>query len=205
VNDEGMPPPAEAPSHDPARGVPAGSGVSREPVKRPAYEPAARLLRPVRHDPDMPRPAATIAGGVLVLLRAVAGFLVGGAIALVWQDILADPDVQLVLEGVDGDSAEARQTALWIVLGIVVVSVALDVTFAVFVLLGSNWARVAVMVLSVISISTTFFAWWVQGQEIRVDETFVPLALDILVLLALSSRSAAAYARRNEPRPDPVE
>lgn len=200
----GMPPAGDASSAGAAPGRPGGAVTPGEPVKRPAYEPAARLLRPVHHDPGMPRPAATIAGGVLVLLRAVAGFLVGGAIALVWQDILADPDVQLALEGVDGNGADARQTALWIVLGVVVVSVVLDVTFAVFVLRGSNCARVAVMVLSVISISTTFFAWWVQDQEIRVDETFVPLALDILVLLALSSRSAAAYARRNEQRPDPA-
>jgi len=150
----------------------------------------------------MPRPASTIAGGVLVLLRAVAGLLVGGAIAALWRDILADPDVTLALEGLDVADADTRQVALWIVLSIVAVSVALDVLFAVLVLRGSNLARVAVMILSVMSISTTFFAWWVQGQEIRVDETFVPLALDILVLLALSSRSAAAYARRNETLPD---
>ncbi|MFD4958289.1 hypothetical protein [Microbacterium sp. NPDC058389] len=204
MSDEGMPPPEGAPADGVTGGAPGGSGVAGEPLKRPAYEPAARLLRPVHHDPDMPRPASTIAGGVLVLLRAVAGLLVGGAIAVVWRDILADPDVQLVLEGVDGADADTRQAALWVVLGIVVASVALDVLFAVFVLRGSNFARVAVMILSVMSISTTFFAWWVQGQEIRVDETFVPLALDILVLLALSSRSAAAYARRNERLPDPA-
>jgi len=204
MSDEGMPAAGGAPSDDVSGRSPGGDGAAGEPLKRPAYEPAARLLRPVQHDPDMPRPASTIAGSVLVLLRAVAGFLVGGAIALVWQDILADPDVELALEGLDVGNADVRQTALWIVLGIVVVSVVLDVLFAVFVLRGSNWARVAVMVLSVMSISTTFFAWWVQGQEIRVDETFVPLALDILVLLALSSRSAAAYARRNERRPEPA-
>ncbi|GAA5196203.1 hypothetical protein [Microbacterium jejuense] len=202
MSDEGMPAAEGAPSAGVPGGASNGPGAAGEPLKRPAYEPAARLLRPVHHDPDMPRPASTIAGGVLVLLRAVAGLLVGGAIAALWRDILADPDMQLALEGVDAADADMRQTALWIVVGIVLASVALDVLFAVFVLRGSNLARVAVMVLSVMSISTTFVAWWVQGQEIRVDETFVPLALDILVLLALSSRSAAAYARRNETRPD---
>jgi len=199
---EGMPPAEGAPSTGVPAGASNGSGAAGEPLKRPAYEPAARLLRPVHHDPHMPRPASTIAGGVLVLLRAVAGLLVGGAIAALWRDILADPDVTLALEGLDVADADTRQVALWIVLSIVAVSVALDVLFAVLVLRGSNLARVAVMILSVMSISTTFFAWWVQGQEIRVDETFVPLALDILVLLALSSRSAAAYARRNETLPD---
>ncbi|MBD3942172.1 hypothetical protein IF188_10730 [Microbacterium sp. NEAU-LLC] len=171
-----------------------------EPQKRPAYEPAARLLRPVPHDPGMKRPASTVAGAVLVLLRAMAGLLVGGAIAVAWQEILGDPDVELALDGVDVGSADARQIALWIVLGIAGLSILLDVVFAVFVLRGSNAARIAVMVISVLSISAAFFAWWVQGQEIRVDETFASLALDILVLLALSSRSASAYARRNEAR-----
>ena len=39
-----------------------------------------------------------------------------------------------------------------------------------------------------------------MGEEITLEGTFVSLSLDILVLLALSSRSAAAYARRNERR-----
>jgi hypothetical protein len=60
------------------------------------------------------------------------------------------------------------------------------------------------MIIAVGSISTSFFAWWVQGQEITLDSTFVSLSLDILVLLALSSRSAAAYARRNERRSEPA-
>ena len=42
--------------------------------------------------------------------------------------------------------------------------------------------------------------WWAQGQEITINGALLSLSLDILVLLALSSRSAAAYARRNERR-----
>jgi len=204
MSHEGMPPAEGAPPIGVPGSAPGPADAPAEPLKRPAYEPAARLLRPVRHDPDMPRPAATVAGAVLVLLRALAGLLVGGAIAAAWQAILADPDVELALDGTDLGASDARAVALWIVLGIAGLSVLLDVVFAAFVLRGSNWARVAVMVISVLSISTAFFAWWVQGQEIRVDEAFASLALDILVLLALSSRSAAAYARRNERRPDPA-
>jgi hypothetical protein len=50
------------------------------------------------------------------------------------------------------------------------------------------------------SISASFVAWWAQGQEIEIQGTFLSLSLDILLLLALSSRSAAAYARRYEQR-----
>ncbi len=179
-----------------------GTPATPEPRKRPAYEPAARLLRPPRGDPDMPRPASIVAGAVLVLLRALAGVLVLAGIALEWQGILADPDVQLALEGID--TATAQMWGLVTVLVVGGITVLIDVVLAVFVLRGRNWARVVVMVVSVVSISTSFFAWWVQGQEIRVDETFVSLAFDILVLLALSSRSAAAYARRNERRAEPA-
>ena len=169
------------------------------PQKRPAYEPAGRLLRPPARDPDMRRPGSTVAGGVLVLLRAAAGVLLLGALAVGWPAIIADPDVVLILDGVDSVDL-AAQVGLWVVLAVGGTAVVFDLVCAIFVLRGHNWARVAVMVVSVLSISTTFVAWWAQGQEIRVDETFVSLALDILVLLALSSRSAAAYARRNERR-----
>lgn len=165
------------------------------PAKRPAYEPAARLLRPPRRDPNMPRPASTVAGAVLVLLRAASGVLLLTGLAVGWDDLLARPDT--VLEGFAATEA-GRQAALLVVLAVGGVLLAVDLVLAFFVFRGHNWARVIVMVVAVIWISTSFFAWWVQGQEIKVDEAYVSLALDILVLLALSSRSAAAYARRNE-------
>ena len=59
---------------------------------------------------------------------------------------------------------------------------------------GRNWARVVVMVFSTLSIASSFVAWWAQGQEITLQSTFLSLSLDILILLAVSSQSAAAYA-----------
>jgi hypothetical protein len=56
------------------------------------------------------------------------------------------------------------------------------------------------MLIAVLSISSAFTAWWALDQEIKLEGTFVSLSLDILILLALSSRRAAAYARRNERR-----
>ena len=165
------------------------------PDKRPAYEPAARLLRPPAHDPNMRRPVTTVAGAVLVLLRAASGVLVLAGLAVGWDALLTQPGT--VIEGF-ASTEEGRQAALLVVLAIGGALLLFDVVLAVFVLRGHNWARIVVMVVAVISISTSFFAWWAQGQEIRVDEAYVSLALDILVLLALSSRSAAAYARRNE-------
>ena len=83
-------------------------------------------------------------------------------------------------------------------LGIGAFFLALDAVFAVLILRGHNWPRILVMLISTISIASAFIAWWAVGDEITLDGTFPSLSLDILVLLALSSRSAAAYARRNE-------
>ncbi len=71
---------------------------------------------------------------------------------------------------------------------------------AILIYRGHNWPRVIVMLIAVFSICSAFTAWWALGEEIRLEGTFVSLSLDILLLLALSSRSAAAYARRNERR-----
>ncbi|MBN9181107.1 MAG: hypothetical protein J0J00_11300, partial [Microbacterium sp.] len=76
------------------------------------------------------------------------------------------------------------------------------VVLAVFIYRGRNWARVIVMSIAVISITGSFVAWWWQGEEITLggSASLLSLGLDILVLLALSSRSSAAYARRNQRR-----
>jgi hypothetical protein len=167
------------------------------PQKRPAFEPAARLLRPTGHDPDMPRPSSTTAGVVLVLLRVAAGALMLAALAAGWDDLVAAADVEL--EGLD-PTPQGGRYALWLVLAVGAAVLAVDTLLAILVYRGHNGPRVLVMLIAVFSISSAFTAWWVLGDEIALDGTFVSLSLDILVLLALSSRSAAAYARRNERR-----
>ena len=56
------------------------------------------------------------------------------------------------------------------------------------------------MFLSVISITSAFLQWWTSDLQITLRTSLLSTALDTLILLALSSRSAAAYARRNEQR-----
>ncbi len=167
------------------------------PQKRPAYEPPARLLRPTGYNPDMPRPASTVAGVVLVLLRVVAGVVVLVALAAGWDAIASRADIRL--EGIDA-TPEVKQFALWVVLGVGAIVLAVETLLAVLIYRGHNLPRVLVMLISVISISSAFTAWWMLGAEITLENTLVALSLDILVLLALSSRSASAYARRNDRR-----
>ena len=78
------------------------------------------------------------------------------------------------------------------------------VVLAVLVYFGSNAARITVMIFATLSIvsrgSTTS-----PDEEITLRTTLVTLALDILVLLALSSRAARAYAQRpRRPRHQPA-
>ncbi len=167
------------------------------PQKRPAYEPPARLLSPARADPHMRRPVTIVAGTVLVLFRVVAGAIALAAIAGGWNDIVTDAGASL--EGFD-PTPEGAAAALWVVMATGGAVLAADLLIAVFVFAGRNWARVVVMVFSTLSIASSFVAWWAQGQEITLQSTFLSLSLDILILLALSSQSAAAYARRGEKR-----
>jgi hypothetical protein len=166
-----------------------------EPRKRPAFEPAARLLKPTGYDPDMPRPTTTVAGVMLVMLRVLAGVVVLAALAAGWDALATSAEVKI--DGMDATPA-TRQLVLWVVLAIGVVVLAFEALLAILIFRGHNWPRVIVMLIAVISICSSFSAWWVLGEEITFESTYVSLSLDILVLLALSSRSASAYARRNE-------
>lgn len=167
------------------------------PSKRPAFEPAARLLRPTGYDPDMRRPASTVAGVVLVLLRVAVGVFVLIALAAGWDSLVASAEV--TIEGFE-PTPDGQRYALWVVLALGAVVLAVDTLLAILIYRGHNWPRVIVMLIAVFSICSAFTAWWALGEEIRLEGTFVSLSLDILLLLALSSRSAAAYARRNERR-----
>lgn len=171
----------------------------RHPEKRPAFEPP---LDPTTADPAMRRPLSIVAGSVLVLLRAVAGALWAASVAFelpTWLRAIAGAASGNADESLDLTVSDLGVgTAVFLgVLGAVFV---VQVVFGILILFGSNLARVLVMLLSVGSISASFVGWWAYGQEITVATTLLTLSLDILVLLALSSRDAAAYARRKEGR-----
>ncbi|MDQ1129536.1 hypothetical protein [Microbacterium sp. SORGH_AS_0888] len=165
--------------------------------KRAAFESPARLARPLAYDPAMARPATTVAGAVLVLLRVAAGVASMIGLTTIWPELARGLDIALDGVTFTPDVVLLGIGAVWGIAGSVLL---LEVALAILVLRGHNWPRVLIMLSAVGSISGTFVSWWVRGQEIRLHTTLVTLALDILILLALSSRSAAAYARRNERR-----
>lgn len=165
------------------------------PRKRPAFESPVRLARPPVFDPAMTRPISTVAGAALVLLRVAAGVVWLVSLGIQWPSLVHEADAELDGVALTPEQVGMGFAAVAVIVGIVLLA---DVALAVLILRGRNTPRVIVMTFSTLSIASTFAAWWVQGQEIRIDTTFLTLALDILVLLALSARPAAAYARRFE-------
>lgn len=175
-----------------------------EPDKRPAFEPALAL---VRRDHDEPvllrRPLQTAFGAAAVLLRVLTGIVWLIAVARSWHDV-ADEDIEL--DGVvsAADYAAVSEALMWIVLSGGVVVLVIEALVAAFVYLGHNWARILVMLFATVSVTGSAVVYFSGDQEITIRTTLLTLALDILVMLALSSRDARAYARtRRTPSPAP--
>ena len=167
-------------------------------AKRPAFESPAVLARPVTPPPTMPRPAATAFGAILVVLRVVAGVIWLIALSVSWDQLVSD-DLGFELDPGTAES-EASRLILGIVLVFGVIVLLVELVFAVLIWFGSNWARIMVMLFATISITTSWIESVTGDAQITLRTTLITLALDILVLLALSSRNARAYARRPRGR-----
>ena len=164
--------------------------------KRPAFESPAVLVRPEPAPPMMRRPVATTFGAVLVVLRVLAGIVWLISLAVLWRKTLVE-DLGVPLD-TDVEADAGSNLVLLIVLVIGGVVLAVELVFALLIFRGSNWARITVMIFATLSITGSAFDYFGADAEITLRTTLVTLALDILVLLALSSRNARAYARRRK-------
>lgn len=166
--------------------------------KRPAFEPPAVLVERVEPPPDMRRPAATVMGALLVFLRVVAGVVWLVSLALQWDRVLEeDLGVDIDPGTLDAEGMDALLVVILVLGGVVL---AINLAFAVLVYFGNNVARLAVMIFATLSITAAAIDYFAGDDEITIRTTLLTLALDILVLLALSSRAARAYARRPRPK-----
>ena len=158
-----------------------------ESRKRPAIEPASALVER-ESTAEMParRPVTTALGALFVFTRALAGLLWLGAFLLVWPEIVKE-------EGFD--TAEAHFGG-WLISGVSGVGVLALLLLSWLIWRGSNTARLLVMFGLTLSITTSAIGYFAMGEEITIRTTLMVLALDILVLLALSSRDSRAWARR---------
>lgn len=162
-------------------------------AKRASIEPAAVLFgREAAVAADAPRPGPIVGGTVLVLLRAAAAVVWSIGFAVAWPVTVASLDVPPDV----GDLS----VVLWILLGFLGVWTLFLLLLARWLWRGSNVARVLVMVWTTLSITAAAVGYFTMGEEITVRTTLITLALDILVLLALSSRDARLWARRPKPK-----
>lgn len=180
----------------PSPGKPAGDSWGETVGKRPAFESPVVLAERERPPTSMPRPTATALGAGLIVLRVLLGVVWLLALALDWNRVLED---DFALAPSDDDWAALSGTALTIVLVGGAVVLAAELVFAWLVFAGRNWARIAVMAVAMTSITIAALDYFIGDSDITIRTTLLTLACDILVLLALSSRPARAWARR--PRP----
>lgn len=132
------------------------------------------------------RPLSTTLGSLFVFGRGLAGLAWLGVFAIIWPEIAAEEHVPL----------EDRPLMFWIVIIVGGITALTSLTLAWSIRRGSNLARVLVMcgvTLSTITAATSYFA---NGEKITIDTTLLTVSLDILVLLALSSRDARQWARQ---------
>lgn len=159
----------------------------REPTKRAAVEPASALVEYERAAAaPTRRPASTVLGAVFVFTRACAGLLWIGAFLLALPELAAE--VKL-------DDEETRVVA-WFVSLVSGVGVLALLVLTWLIWRGNNTARILVMSGLTLSIMSAAIGYFAMGEEITIRTTLAVLALDILVLLALSSRDSRAWARR---------
>jgi hypothetical protein len=139
------------------------------------------------------RPAATIVGALLVVLGVVADLIWLANLALHWDETLRS---LFLGDGVtQADLDQASGPLLIVVVAFLSLVAAFQLFLAWRVFKGRTWARDLVMVLAAISTTSSFVGWAVSGTQITFRTTLLTVALDILVLLTLSSRDAATYSR----------
>jgi len=137
------------------------------------------------------RPAPVIVAAILIAARA-AFLMVIGIIAVSTDDIIMEFE----------KSGVSAHEGLAFAIGSLAIFALIQLVFGVFVVMGSNVARVIVMFVSSVSILTYGFDLVSGGSQLSQQTNLVSLAIDILVLLALSSDRASRWARAS--RKDPL-
>ncbi|MEV8213710.1 LssY C-terminal domain-containing protein [Leifsonia sp. NPDC077715] len=140
------------------------------------------------------RPVPTALGVLLMMLRVAAGV---GYIALnliEWNRFVASQIGGA--QQVDGVDHATVSLLLGIVMGVFGAGLVLYFLLALLIFFGSNWARIAAMAYSSLIIVFSAIDFFNGGPQISLKNNLLGLALDILVVLALSSKRSRLWARR---------
>lgn len=141
-------------------------------------------------DSRQKRPSAIVVGTVLMVLGALSSIALALVALLGWSSL----DLDL------GDD-ESSSVTLAIVVGVLGVVALGELFLALHVFLGSNWARVVVLTTTSLGLALQIVSLELGGEAITLQGSLIPVALDILLLLALSSQRAMVYARSERKTP----
>ncbi|WP_312179963.1 LssY C-terminal domain-containing protein [Arthrobacter sp.] len=150
---------------------------------------------PVRVESRELPPAPTVVGAALVFLRVIAalsmaGLLFSGSAERTW---VAD------LVGEDGQVLDDAGTYVPLAV-VILVFACFETGLALLILRGSNWARLTAMALSSGSIILQGASFLAGDPSHTLQGERPAYALDVLILLALSSERARLYAHRRRAR-----
>jgi hypothetical protein len=146
------------------------------------------------------RPVPTILGFLLMLLRVVAGGITVGLTIFDWRNVIQAQLADAGRVALDPPTRAIVEVVVAVVVALLGVGLVIYLILAVFVFLGSNWARIAAMSLSALFVIATAIDYFDGGQQIALRNNLLGLPLDILVVLALSSQRARLWARRRRQR-----
>lgn len=161
--------------------------TDQETRKRRASEPVELLLT---HSEGSQlsvekRPISTTLGALFVFARGFVGIFWLAGFYWVWPEVAAE----------EGLTEDLTTFAFWVVIGFGGFASIVSMSIAALVYRGSNWARLLELFGVTFSIISSAVGYFANGEKITIDTTLLTLALDILVLLALSSRDARSWAR----------
>ncbi len=141
------------------------------------------------------RPSSVAFGAVLLWVSAVTDVISAIGIVLGVDAFVRSPEIQAI-----DPSGEVTRVVVWV---IVMLFVAISVVKALLgwlVFLGSSWARTLVLSFTVLTLFSELLLWQSGSFDPLASGSLFGIGADILILLALSSESSAAYVRRTRER-----
>lgn len=167
--------------------------MSEESRKRSAIEPASSLFEVDRGDVPPRRPGALIGGSVAMLFRVLLGIAWIPGLLREWDGVARSADL----------NSEESRFALGLILTVSALWLIVLLALIWGLWRGSNGTRMIILFWETLSITAAAVAFFAMGEKITVETTLLTLALDILILLALSSRNTREWTRaRSESRLD---
>ncbi|NQX26087.1 LssY C-terminal domain-containing protein [Microbacteriaceae bacterium VKM Ac-2854] len=167
------------------RGVTASGGAPVIPA------PATELAPPITPvDPRIRRPPTTVFGALVVLFGALASLGQAVQIGAGWVSL---NDATVNDEPI---SAADLPLATGVAVSLLVAIALVNVLFAWLVFRGGNRSRILAMTSALITSASAFIAVTQGGAAISLQSNLVTVSLNVLTLLALSSRASRDYAQR---------